>query len=204
MNKKRILLFAGILTVLISSWIGYNKYREVIPPIDTAKSEIGWSAKSVSDTHVGKIQLQKAAFKFQNNQLTGGNFEVNMDSITVIDIVESQDKADFIDHLTNGDFFETNLYPRAYFVITQVQPKGELDYVITGNLTIKKVTKPITFTAKVTNSTTNKSISANIEVDRTLFGIEYGAKGKRGSEKDWFIHNEIMLRVNIVIGKGNS
>jgi polyisoprenoid-binding protein YceI len=42
--------------------------------------------------------------------------------------------------------------------------------------------------------------TATISIDRTLFGIEYGSMGKPGSEKDWFIHNEFVLNVNVVTG----
>ncbi|MCZ8217246.1 MAG: hypothetical protein O9262_13460, partial [Cyclobacteriaceae bacterium] len=83
--KKTLIIFAFVVFTAALAWILYNKYRIVIPPVDTAKSEIGWSAKSVSDTHFGKIQLSKATLEFKNSKLVGGSFEINMKTITVED-----------------------------------------------------------------------------------------------------------------------
>lgn len=200
--KNKLLLSAGILIAIgLASLFIYNRYRIVTPPVDISKSEIGWSAKSVSDVHFGKIQLKNVQLQFQNNNLIGGLFEVDMNSITVEDLKDDEDKQSFIHHITTEDFFETNRYPKAVFVIREVKKQNDQEYLVNGEATIKDITKPVSFKAIATDLPQVTRLSANLAIDRTLFGVEYGSQGKRGSEKDWFIYNDIQLSVNIVASK---
>ena len=55
----------------------------------------------------------------------------------------SANAADFYDHLTSGDWFDAAQFPAATFKSTQVESAGEGKLKVTGNLTIKGVTKPV-------------------------------------------------------------
>ncbi len=204
MRRNKILLLFVVVIAATAGWFLYNRYRVVVPAVDINNSEVGWSGKSVSDVHMGKIQLSKAEVKFQGGELIGGMFEADMKSITVTDITDTADNRYFIEHIGNEDFFEVNKYPTAGFVITNVKALGEGAYEVTGTMKIKEKENPITFTAKSEDTESGRRISAVVTVDRTLYGIEYGAAGKRGSEKDWFILNEIVLNINIVCAKEDA
>jgi polyisoprenoid-binding protein YceI len=204
MRRNKILLLFVVVIAATAGWFLYNRYRVVVPAVDINNSEIGWSGKSVSDVHMGKIQLSKAEVKFQGGKLIGGMFEADMKSITVTDITDTADNRYFIEHIGNEDFFEVNKYPTAGFVITNVKALGEGAYEVTGTMKIKDKENPVTFTAKSEDTEKGRRIAAVVNIDRTLYGIEYGAEGKRGSEKDWFILNEIVLNINIVCAKDNA
>lgn len=196
--KKIVTIAALVILASAAAWVIFNRYRVVVPPVDIRKSEVGWSAKSVSDTHYGKVQLSKAKLEFQNDVLVGGEFVVDMSSITVDDVKDPEHNRDFIQHITTEDFFETNRFPTASFAITDVAPAADNRYRVHGNMTIKGVTKPVQFDATVTRTSDSNVASAIIELNRTEFGIDYGSQGKRGSEKDWFIYDTFTLNVNIV------
>jgi len=198
--KKTLLLIGLIGVVLVASKIIYNKYRVVVPEVDINSSEIGWSGKSISDGHTGKIKLSKAEIQFKNDKLIGGVFEADMRSITCTDIADTADNRHFIEHIANEDFFEVNKYPTASFIIEQVKDLGENRFEVIGKMKIKNRENQLIFTANVSPASKGKRVSALIDIDRTLYGIEYGAKGKPGSEKDWFILNEFTLNINIVTG----
>jgi polyisoprenoid-binding protein YceI len=198
MKKRHVLMLVGVTLSGIIFWVVYHKYRVVLPIIDTSRSEVGWAGKSVSDTHTGKVKFSKVNLTFQNGQLSGGNFEVDMASVTVEDIKDPQGIKDFIGHISTEDFFEVNKYPTATFVITEVKSTRDQEYLVTGDMTIKGITLPITFPASVTQEDHRYRLSAYVQIDRTAFGIEYGASGKRGSAKDWFIYNEFLLTVNVL------
>lgn len=199
MNRKIIVIGLAIVLASLTAWFLYNKYRVVIPPVDVARSEIGWSAKSVSDTHFGKINLSKAELQFQNNVLLGGSFEADMNSITVADINDAQSNRDFINHIGNEDFFEVNLYPTATFRTTAVRRLEGNQYKVDGIMTIKNQEQPVSFTAEVLQDADGKRVVATLPIDRTRYGIAYGSQGKPGSHKDWFIHDEFLLNINVVI-----
>ncbi len=199
--KNKLLLITVLVVGLATGWMVYNRYRVVIPAVDVSKSEIAWSGKSLSGAHTGKIMLSKANLEFQGGKLIGGSFEADMLSITVTDISDSADNKHFVEHISNADFFEVNKYPKASFTITKVTPMNEQEYEVTGTMRIKDKENPLTFKATVTPAGNGQRVSAVVSVDRTLFGIEYGAKGKPGSEPDWFILNEFVLNINIVAGE---
>jgi polyisoprenoid-binding protein YceI len=201
MKKRHVLVLVGLILSGVIFWVGYNKYRVVLPIIDTSRSEVGWAGKSVSDTHTGKVKFSKVNLMFQNGRLSGGNFEVDMNSITVEDIKDPQGVKDFIGHISTEDFFEVSKFPTATFKITDVKLTRDQEYLVTGDMTIKGITLPITFPASVTKENHRYRLHANVQVDRTAFGIEYGASGKRGSAKDWFIYNEFLLTVNVLSEK---
>lgn len=198
---KKIILLALAGAIAVSAWFIYNRNRVVIPPIDKSKSEIGWSGKSITDTHTGKIQLSKAELRFENDVLIGGMFEADMKSITVTDITEPEENQKLVSHISDADFFEVEKYPTATYTITSVKSLGNDAYELTGNMKIKDKEHPLSFKTQITKTENGKTASATVSIDRTKYGIEYGAQGKPGSEKDWFILNDFMLNINIVVGK---
>lgn len=199
MNFKRILLISLFVLAPAAAWFLYNKYRVVVPAVDVTRSEIAWSGKSVSDVHTGKISLKKAELQFRDDKLIGGMFEADMKSITVTDITDPEDNKHLVDHIANEDFFEVNRYPSASFRITEVKPAGNDLYDVSGLMKIKDRENKISFQAQVLPAGENgHRATATVSIDRTLFGIEYGSMGKPGSEKDWFIHNDFLLNINVV------
>lgn len=197
--KNKIMLITGAVVVLVASWMFYNKYRVVIPAVDINSSEVGWTGKSISDAHTGKIKLSKAELQFKDGKLIGGTFEADMKSITVTDITDTSDNRHFVEHIANEDFFEVNKYPTATFRTSAVKALTEDTYEVSGIMKIKDKENPITFEAKVLPAENGRRLTALITIDRTLYGIEYGAKDKPGSEKDWFILNEFTLNVNLPV-----
>jgi polyisoprenoid-binding protein YceI len=77
-------------------------------------------------------------------------------------------------HLRSGDFFETETHPEITFTSTDVERDGD-DWTITGDLTIKGTTKPITIEFESTGSA------------RDPFGnLRIGFEGQATlSRKDW-------------------
>ncbi len=196
--KKNLLILSSVFILAIIAWLIYNKYRVVIPPVDTTKSEVGWSAKSVSDTHYGKVQLSKATLEFKDSKLVGGAFEIDMNTITVEDITDAKHNSDFIRHITTGDFFQTDQFPSASFTISDVEPISESEFIVSGDITIKAITKQIQFKTTITKVNDIRTARATIVLDKNQFGIDYGGKDKPGSQKDWFIYDDFTLNVNIV------
>ena len=83
-------------------------------------------------------------------------------------------------HLRTNDFFEAETYPTMTFVSTSITPDGD-DYELTGDLTIKGVTKPVTweleFNGVVTDpwGNTRAGFSAETEINRKDWGLDYNA-----------------------------
>lgn len=82
------------------------------------------------------------------------------------------------EHLKNPDFFDAEKYPNITFKSTKVQALGKNKYKITGNLTVKDVTKPVVLDAVLNKQgehpmTKAQSIgfNATTSFNRSAFGV---------------------------------
>lgn len=76
-------------------------------------------------------------------------------------------------HLKSADFFNVNEHPKATFTSTKIEPAGEGQVKVTGDLTLLGKTQSITFPATVDTDETF-SLQAEFKIDRTQFGMDYG------------------------------
>ena len=158
--------------------------------VDVSKSTINWVGKKVTGQHSGTVNLKDGTLVFKDSKLKGGTFSVDMPSLTATDLSgEYQGKLN--GHLKADDFFDTEKFPTATLVFKKIVAKGANKYRVTGDLTIKGITNPITFDLVTTaNSATTKLI-----VNRTKYGIRYGSKSFFDSIGDKAIDDEFELSV---------
>ena len=99
-------------------------------------------------------------------------------------------------HLTSSDFFNVEAFPTATLKITKVLKNTKIanTYNLTANLTVKGITKSITFPATFKKVGNVFEGNAKITLDRTKWDIKYGSSSFLG---DKAIKNEIELNVNI-------
>ena len=146
--------------------------------IDTATSKLSWVGKKVTGQHNGTVNLKGGEIDLEGSTLKGGQFEIDMSSIKVLDITDAKNNEKLTGHLKSDDFFGVDKHPTAKFKITSVKPlKGKKDanVEVTGDLTVKGQTKPITFPAMVDVKDGKGFAKGNISVDRTLFNVRYGS-----------------------------
>ncbi|WP_196886208.1 YceI family protein [Aureivirga sp. CE67] len=174
--------------VLIISFNASAQNKEV----STSKSSLQWVGHKLTGKHEGNINLESGNLEFDNSKLVGGSFVINMESITCTDMNgEYGDK--LVGHLKNDDFFSTDKFKTASFEITEVREIKNNSYEVTGNLIIKGISRPNTFTMNVTPT----SAMANIKVDRTKYGIKYKSKSFFDNLGDKFIYDEFDVIVNL-------
>lgn len=148
----------------------------------------------------------------ENGQLTSGTITADVNTLltdpTAVDPAQNEGKksTDLDTHLKSADFFDVAKYPNVKFDITKVEDlaagtesKTEgANKKISGNLTIKGKTVNVTFPAKVEVTENQISIASKFPVDRTNWGLSYGAEG---DPKDWMISKDFDLDLNIVAKK---
>ena len=179
--------------------------------VDTTASKVEWVATKVSGYHTGTVNIKDGGLTVSNGQVTGGNFKLDMTSIAVLGPKGSDpaSNAKLLGHLKSPDFFEVDKNPEATFVITGVQPfSGTVQdtsdprqddiseykvsnptHTVSGNLTIKGVTKNIEFPARITVSDNSAEALAKFNIDRSQWNIVYPGK------PDDLIRNSIHLGI---------
>lgn len=161
--------------------------------INTGKSKITWVGEKVTGKHEGTINVKDGVLTFKGDKLTGGNVTVDMNSIQATDLKAGEGKEKLEGHLKADDFFGTEKYPTAKIVFKSIKVKSAGVYTVTGDLTIKKTTKPITFDLKVAKN----AATTTLKVDRTKYDITYGSKSFFESIGDKAIYDEFTLNVNL-------
>ncbi len=162
------------------------------------QSTISWNGKKVGGEHYGKISLKEGNLTMEGNDLKGGQFIIDMTSITCEDINNEEYNAKLVNHLKSADFFDVSKHPEAKLFIKDVQlgKGGHLD--ITADLTINGQTKPIDFKAEKSKAGDTIVFSTKLTLDRTLWGIKYKSKSFFKDLTDNFIHDEFTVDVKLV------
>jgi polyisoprenoid-binding protein YceI len=151
--------------------------------LDTARSYVKFTGNGVGKNHPGSFKLNYGAVAVNNDSLSGGTFVININSMQM----EQRDpgiKEKLRPHLLSGDFFDASKFGTATFEITNVMPwepkDGEksliegANFSISGNFTLKDVTKNITFPAKVDLDANTLKAKANFDIDRRQWQMNYG------------------------------
>ncbi|MGZ3883170.1 MAG: YceI family protein [Bacteroidia bacterium] len=168
--------------------------------IDQMHSEVQFKIKHlVISTVTGSFR------KFEGKAITEGadfaNAKVSV-SIDVKSIDTNQEQRDA--HLRSGDFFAADLYPSIDFESTAFEKKGGNDYKMSGNLTLRGVTKPIELNVEYGGS--EKDGQGNIKhgfevsgsVNRKEFGMSFNKLTDTGGLG---LGEDVKLIANIQVGK---
>jgi polyisoprenoid-binding protein YceI len=143
--------------------------------------------------------------KFQGTAITSGddfnNAKVNF-TIYVNSIDTNQRHRD--EHLLSSDFFKSAAYPKIKFQSTSFTKESEGDYKMTGNLTIKEVTKPVILNVEYGGS--QKDMYGNIKhgfeitgnINRKDFGMTYNAITEAGGLT---LGEEVKVIANIQVAR---
>lgn len=160
--------------------------------VDIKESKVTWKAYKVTgSSHEGTINLKKGTLNFEGDKIVGGEFMVDMTSISTTDL-SGDSKKSLDGHLKSKDFFGVDKHPTATFKITGIRG-AKNQYKVNGDLTIKGITSPVSFIMNVKDNTA----SAKLKVDRTKFDIKYGSASFFDGLKDKAINDEFDLNVSL-------
>jgi polyisoprenoid-binding protein YceI len=172
--------------------------------VDTARSYIKFTGHGVGKNHPGTFNLNYGAVTIMNDTISGGSFVINIKSLDM----EQQGadiKTKLKPHLLSGAFFDAEKFGTASFEITNVVPyevekdaKKSLvegaNFMVRGNLTLKDVTKNISFPARVELEGNTLKALSNFDIDRTEWQINYGNDKTLG---DKFISEAVNIELHL-------
>ncbi|AYO58170.1 polyisoprenoid-binding protein [Chryseobacterium sp. 6424] len=168
--------------------------------LDTLNSRVEWKGfkviKSDNMSHFGTIKFESGEVTVKEGKLESGKFVADMNSINSIDLkgdAEQHDK--LVGHLKDDDFFGVAKFPTSSFEITKVTPNqgGDYNTLIDGNLTIKGITKPVSFNANVSLNNGEVNIATEPkDIDREDFGVKFQMPVTNG-----VIKNEVNIQIFI-------
>lgn len=164
--------------------------------VNTATSKVEWIGRKVTGKHNGIINIKEGVLQIKDGILLGGSFVIEMTSIKVLDMTgEYADKLE--GHLKSDDFFAVDVYPTSKLIITQANAKGDGRYEVKGDLSIRDVTKQVTFVTQLTPDGKKFTATTNITIDRSNYNVKYGSGSFFEGLGDKTIYDEFDLAITL-------
>ena len=164
--------------------------EETTASINLAESNVMWSGQIVGGlkSHHGTIKLTEGEVMMKGDMITGGNFTIDMTTINPTDSNYTADKPaeNLVGHLSSGDFFQTDSFPKAMFVIKSSNMEEK---TVTGDLTVRGVTKEemIKDVAVMDGAAKGK-----LTFNRQDYGVAFDT-----GAKDFVLSNDIELDITL-------
>jgi len=172
--------------------------REVA--LSAENTTIGWTGYKVmgAGKHDGGFNKIDGNAWVKDGALEKIVVNIDIASMWTDDDENDEDADKLKSHLLNEDFFEVEKHPTGKFETTEIKAGGEgnATHTVTGNLTLKDITKSITFPATIKVDGEKITANASFKFDRMLFKIEYGST-TMGAAKDRAISDDVEMRINI-------
>ncbi|HVX18751.1 MAG TPA: YceI family protein [Acidimicrobiales bacterium] len=150
--------------------------------LDPAHSRLGFVARHAMVTKVrGSFTDVEGSGYFDADNPENSKFQVTVKATSV-----STGNADRDAHLRSNDFFDMDTYPEITFVSAAVKADGDNEYQVTGDLTIKGVTKPITFDLELSGPVDDPfghqriGLEGSTTVNRKDWGVNWNAALEAG------------------------
>ncbi len=166
--------------------------------VDQSHSSVGFEVKHMMVSKVkGQFDSYTAEVEAADlTDLTTATIAFKFDVASINTRSEDRDN-----HLKSGDFFDAEAYPTIEFKSTNITKDGG-DYKVTGNLTIKDVTKPVTFNVEFGGKGTNPwgvevyGFEADAKINREEFGLTWNAALETGGV---LVGKDIKIKVELEV-----
>lgn len=167
--------------------------------VEISDSQLKWTGYHLGKSyeHWGYISLKSGTISSDGQKITSGEFVIDMSTIQNMDVEDAKDKAKLVNQLKSDDFFHVKKFPEARLVIKNMTKKAGNTYAATADLTIRGITKEITFDSEIKNLKDDQlEVTASLRVSRTDFKVMYGWKVENA-----VIANEFQMDVKLIAKK---
>lgn len=150
--------------------------------LDTVHTHVGFAVKHMMvSTARGQFKSYTGSFHLDPTDFTKSTVEGEVDVVSI-----DTNNADRDNHLRTNDFFDVANHPKILFKSTAIKAKGEGEYVVTGDLTIRGVTRSVDLdvefggVAKSPYGFQVAGLTARGTIDRKDFGVNFSAPLETG------------------------
>lgn len=168
--------------------------------VDAVHSTVGFIAR-----HLVASKVRGRFTDFAGSVTIGDTLETSAVEATVRAASITTDNEMRDAHLKSPDFLEFETFPTLNFTSTKITAKGGTDFELVGDLTVKGVTKSVTFDLEFLGSgpstapgVTIAGFEARTEIDRRDFGVTFQGNLENGS---LIVSNKIVLEFSIEAAK---
>ncbi|MFN8335442.1 MAG: YceI family protein [Cyclobacteriaceae bacterium] len=187
-----------LIAILFSSLYARAQEQPLKLVADPAQSKIEWTGKKLTGEHYGEVTLASGELVLANGRIATGKFEMDMTTITCLDITDAKSNKRLVDHLKSEDFFSVSRYPRTRFVITSAKPEAVDKYTVTGDLTIKGKTHAVSFPVRLIKNSDGWYSNATLTFDRSKYDVKFGSQSFYENLGDKLVYDDVDITINLV------
>ena len=150
--------------------------------VDAAHSRVGFAAKHAMVTTVrGQFSDFTAELHLDEDSVANSTARIEIRTASL-----DTGNAQRDEHVRNSDFLDVEQFPTITFVSTQVEQTGDDTYAVTGDLTIKDVTKPVTVAFEKTGAAEDPwgnfrvGFEGGTVINRKDFGVNWNVALEAG------------------------
>jgi polyisoprenoid-binding protein YceI len=144
--------------------------------IDSVHSNVEFAVKHMMISTVkGQFSEVDGTIQWDGQNFENASVSARIDASSITTFNEMRDN-----HLRTGDFFNAEQWPDLYFESTRIEPSGDDEFKVHGNLTIRDVTRPVVldteFDGLVEKDAFGKAraaFTATTSINRKDFGINW-------------------------------
>lgn len=163
--------------------------------IDSTHSEIGFKVKHMMFTNVsGKFDSYEATIITDEDNFENASIEFSADINSI-----NSNNADRDNHLKSADFFDVENHPKLTFKATSFTKKGD-DFELTGDLTLRGVTKPVKLEAEFSGlmkdpwGNTKAGLNISGKINRKDWGLNWNSALEAGGV---LVGEEVRLNIEL-------
>lgn len=165
--------------------------------VDPAHSRAQFTARHYGISNVrGDFSGISGTAEYDGKDLTKAKVKVTIDVNSITTRVQKRDE-----HLKTADFFDAAKFPTMTFESTSITAAGAGKYKMAGNLTMRGVTKPVTFdldavspVIKDPQGVMRVGAAATTTINRHDFGVAYDTKLPDGTPS---VGNDILVQIDV-------
>lgn len=199
--KQFGLATVGSVLLSLGTMAGNSENEKLVLKVNTEESNVVWTGKKVTGKHYGNVDIKEGYLEVKNGKITAGNLKMDMNSITCTDLTDGEWNKKLVDHLRSEDFFSVEKFPTSTFIVTSFSENNDGDeesYNVEGDLTIKGITKKVSFPATFELKDSKLVAQGMAKIDRTQYDIKYGSGSFFKGLGDNMIYNDFEIEFNLV------
>jgi len=160
---------AYIVTAALAALLAATPASAAHWNVDYARSKLGFTVAWSNEPFSAAFKSWKADIEFDPADLAHARADVSISLAS-----EASSEADFDEGLKGGLGFQVSEFPSAHFVTTSFAHKSGDEYVATGKLLLRGMTKDITLPFRLTMDGSQAHMVGTARVMRTDFGVGQG------------------------------
>jgi polyisoprenoid-binding protein YceI len=171
--------------------------------LDTTHTDVIFAAKHMMVTTVrGKFATVSGSLQLDPENPTAATGSFTIDAASLNTGVEQRDG-----HLRSPDFFDVQDHPEITFVSTSVVAKGGDDYAVTGDLTIRGTTRPVTLDVEYLGlfASMGGARRAGFHATTTIKREDWGLTWNVGLEAGgWLVGKDVKLEIDLAVEEATA